>query len=712
MRSRRRFRAGNFDMSPGCYGGGSQSEPAIAGYGGRVRQWMLRLLCDCGVVLHEDFCDRRFISDTTRLLPVPGELDDVDALHAHYVKLLDRCRNDRTPVEGPLAHNLDVLGEGLRMNRVEKDILAAQVLYRVFEPFEHLVDVAFPKTDSGRMPWQLGRMLGYGHDEIEQVLHPEGVLIGAGLVRIDESACGMNLPMVLELNRRVLRLLTHSEFGVDDLLNHAAHPCRKSTLGLADFDFMARQRDLVKRYLEAVHDGRVEGTAILFDGPPGVGKSELARMLARHFGFDAYEINEVDPDGDPAMPGERMQYLRLCERMIERKDRSLLVFDEADAVLGGNIDDPRRPMRGSKAGQIRLLESLRVPVIWITNHGDLIDPAVARRFDLTIRFRDLPREARERMIRRTLPETVSGEEWVSKFGEKRVITPARIAQAERVARVISGDQGDEQGNLFRQVLEENLDLARDRRDQRQEAFELPYRLDAINADENLPELVDSIKRSPCARLCLYGPPGTGKTRFVRHLAEKGGLKVAEYRASDLLDKYIGESESNIRRMFEESDRSDRLLLLDEADSLIASRANARQQWEINQVNELLKGLEGFRGLFVASTNLIGNLDSAVMRRLDFKIHFGWLKPEQRWRLFLNLARHVGVNVRGGAARKARRIVDDLDCLTPGDFAMLARRLTIRPQVESGLALAELLEKEMKLKPEVQHRSEIGFTARL
>ena len=158
-------------------------------------------------------------------------------------------------------------------------------------------------------------------------------------------------------------------------------------------------------------------------------------------------------------------------------------------------------------------------------------------------------------------------------------------------------------------------------------------------------------------------------------------------------------------------RPDCLLFLDEADSLVADRTGASQRWEVSQVNELLKGLEGFSGLFVASTNLMDRLDPAVMRRLDFKVHFGWLKPDQRWRLFLDLARHAGVSVRGLLARKLRRQLDAMHCLTPGDFALLARRLAIRP-VTDGQELLELLERETRHKPEVRSQGGIGFTARL
>lgn len=265
--------------------------------------------------------------------------------------------------------------------------------------------------------------------------------------------------------------------------------------------------------------------------------------------------------------------------------------------------------------------------------------------------------------------------------------------------------------LVRQVLEVNLGLETEQsKDARSKQFDLPYRLEMVNADEDLSALVDAIQRSPQARLCLYGPPGTGKTRFVQHLAESCGLRLAEYRASDLLDRYVGESEQNIRRMFEDNDRSDTLLLLDEADSLIADRARAQQNWEVNKVNELLKGLEHFGGLFVASTNLMDRLDPAVMRRLDFKVYFGWLKPDQRWRLFLDLARHAGISVGGVGARKLRQRLNGLENLTPGDFAMLARRLSIRPTPTSGAHLLDLLDRETRHKPEVRECRGIGFTA--
>lgn len=685
--------------------------PVFAGFEPKLRLWTLRILCDLGVVWDDDFAIQRFTHDTGPLLPVPEDIDGTATLAVHYRGLLKRHEGENIAVTGVLERNLATLGSGLCLSSAEQDLLAFLLLYQSLPWFEHVVDLAVNGSDMHRISWRLSTVLGISHEEMQQVLKPSSMIHAAGLVEISDGARCMPFSMILETNSSLMRLLTQVDFDLQQLLQQTARACRKSQLRLSDFEHMDVQRELVLRYLEGVRRERVRPATILLDGPPGVGKTELVRLLAAELGFDAWEINELDSDGRAAAPGERLTYLRICQRLVGRNGNSLVIFDEADAVLGGDPEPHRRGSRTTKAALINYLENLDVPVIWIVNHGDLIEPAILRRMDLHIRFDRLPAQTRKGMLQKVLKRSDVDSEWVEKLSRQQQVTPARIAQADKVASLIAADDAGDHGMLVRQVLEVNLGLDKERRgDTRSNLFELPYRLDMVNADEDLAALVDAMQRNPQARLCLYGPPGTGKTRFVRHLAEACGLKMAEYRASDLLDRYVGGSEQNIRRMFDDSDRADTLLLLDEADSLIADRARAQQNWEVNKVNELLKGLENFGGLFVASTNLMDRLDPAVMRRLDFKIHFGWLQPDQRWRLFLDLARHAGLRVAGVRARKLRQRLDRMECLTPGDFAMLARRLTIRSEPKSAQELADLLERETRHKRELNQSRGIGFTA--
>lgn len=105
------------------------------------------------------------------------------------------------------------------------------------------------------------------------------------------------------------------------------------------------------------------------------------------------------------------------------------------------------------------------------------------------------------------------------------------------------------------------------------------------------------------------------------------------RASDILSKWVGESEQNIARMFNEAIQQDAVLVLYEADSFLADRRDAQNSWEVTQVNELLTQMEVFEGVFVCTTNLMSKLDQASLRRFAFKVRFDPLKLEQRIAMF-------------------------------------------------------------------------------
>jgi len=702
---------------------GPLADPTISGYAPRVRQWVLRLLCDCGVLAGDESRLDSVLETFADLLgierPALGDSDfgghssDPEAIKT--IRLARRRMSDvPVAVSGRLEENLDRLSIGLGMSRVERDVLALMLVAQAVDPLEWLLNKAFDKTDSGRLVWQLSLVLGFPRNEIERALASNGILMQSGLMRIDHHCPGHCISAVLELNSRMASLLTRRDFDTEALLRSTASAVVPTDLGLDDFEFLGEARDMALRFLRGLKEGDHEAGSILLDGPPGVGKSEFARVLAKEAGLDGFGINELDKDDDPANPVERMQYLRMSQRLIGRRAKGLIIFDEADALFQWAGDSGSSRFGLGRAAVLQLIENLQVPVIWITNHGEMIHPAIQRRIDLAVHFPELPASVREAMLLRACPGGNADQDWLAEASHQAAVTPARIAQAERVASVIqtAGDTGQPQ--VFKQVLEQNV-MSRVRegsqpRPAGTSPFELPYRPELINADQDLKRITESLTRWKQGRICLYGPPGSGKTRYVHHLAKECGLRVAEFRASDLLDKFLGESEKAIRSMFARCDRERELLFLDEADSLVRSREGAERSWEVSQTNELLKSLEQFDGLFVASTNLFGELDTAVMRRLDFRLHFGYLESGQRWRLFLDLACHLKICVRGAGATRARRVLDRAEFLTPGDFAALARRLTFDPSVRNGLELADMVLQEAMGKPDAPKGAGIGFTA--
>src|SRR5208282_2047221 len=103
-------------------------------------------------------------------------------------------------------------------------------------------------------------------------------------------------------------------------------------------------------------------------------------------------------------------------------------------------------------------------------------------------------------------------------------------------------------------------------------------------------------------ILLVGPPGTGKTEFVKYLAEQADRELLVKRTSDIISKWLGESEKNIAEAFDEAEQRGAILFLDEADSLFINRESAVRSWEISQTNELLCQMENFSGIMMCATN--------------------------------------------------------------------------------------------------------------
>ena len=155
-------------------------------------------------------------------------------------------------------------------------------------------------------------------------------------------------------------------------------------------------------------------------------------------------------------------------------------------------------------------------------------------------------------------------------------------------------------------------------------------------------------------------------------------------------------------MFCRAEDEGAVLLLDEADSFLRDRSRAERSWEISMVNEMLTQLESFPGVFIASTNLMDDLDPAVLRRFDAKIRFGYLGASQRQAMFLDACKGLGVT----SSRKAIAVLKRLDSLTPGDFTTVLRQGRF-DAITSSEDLAERLAAECRLKGGASRRA-IGF----
>ncbi|MBA3538241.1 MAG: ATP-binding protein, partial [Deltaproteobacteria bacterium] len=123
---------------------------------------------------------------------------------------------------------------------------------------------------------------------------------------------------------------------------------------------------------------------------------------------------------------------------------------------------------------------------------------------------------------------------------------------------------------------------------------------------------------------LAGPPGTGKTMVAQLLAKEIGFDLYRIDISQVVNKYIGETEKNLARIFDEAENSHAILFFDEADSLFAKRTSVQSsndRYANLEVNYLLQRMETFDGVTILATNLEQGLDEAFKRRVRFSVQF-------------------------------------------------------------------------------------------
>ena len=127
-----------------------------------------------------------------------------------------------------------------------------------------------------------------------------------------------------------------------------------------------------------------------------------------------------------------------------------------------------------------------------------------------------------------------------------------------------------------------------------------------------------------------GPSGTGKTLAAEVIARELGVDLHTVDLATVVDKYIGETEKNLDRIFDEAEQVNTVLFFDEADALFGKRSevrDARDRYANVEVAYLLQRMERFDGLAILATNLRLNIDDAFARRLDVTVDFP--KPEGR-----------------------------------------------------------------------------------
>ena len=476
-----------------------------------------------------------------------------------------------------------------------------------------------------------------------------------------------------------------------------------------------------------------ENISLLLYGKPGSGKTEFAKSLAKASGLKPLIFKNEAELNVSQKTGENCVLSRLNLFLSISRPDTVLIIDEADTLLKTRDSSFFGMISPSKTkGTInKMLEANKNKIIWIVNFTGQIDESTLRRFNFSYKFDAMSREqlksiAQTKLSPLNLPQLTN--EKILGLMEKYSVTGASVDNVVKTIKSLessslqSGEAANTDSDFIdsvQAILKENSLLISGKKRMRENVGK-NYDTRALNASmepEKIVRMVQNAERfsknnsqnisgsENGIRMLFYGKSGTGKTEFARYISESLGKKILLKRASDILDKYVGGSEQNIRDAFEEADRTGSILLFDEADSFFASRENAEHSWERTQVNEFLTQMEEFGGIIICTTNLKEIMDSAMNRRFHIIVEF---KPLDKIGIRCMLKKYFASYE--FSDEEIMRL-ERKESVTPGDFGLLANRMRFMDSTELSPAyITEELCKMQEEKTGESTRRKIGFYA--
>ncbi len=628
--------------------------------------------------------------------------------------------------------NIDALAGLLQLNKAERALLLYGTLARYQRDLRSLL-VEFKVNNAPEAYAALADIAGVKASDVGEALRAGSRLERIGLVENLISEHNItDLADLMKVSEKLPPVLMREYRDQSELMAVFTRPASKTSLVTKDFHFVDDDVQVLVSLMRNAVERKELGVNVLLYGPPGTGKTELAKVVAQAAGLELFEVEYADRDGNSLSGRDRYRSLQIAQVFLKGASQASLLFDEVEDVFPPISVDAAQLMArqeqqalssavshsvNGKAWVNQILEANAVPTIWVTNRIEQIDPAFRRRFAYHLELKSPPPGAREQLVRKTLDGVSVSDGFVAKLTERKGLTPAQIRTAVRFADLAQTagkdtEKSAEDTTAYEKLIERQLKnsdeaLGNKAADNKGRKQVTTYDLEMLNVETrfDIPRIVDALKARGHGTLCFYGAPGTGKTALGEHIARALGQPLLVKQASDLISKFVGETEQNMAKMFAEAEAEKAVLLLDEADSFLQDRRGAQRSYEVTEVNEMLQQMERYNGIFVCTTNLLDRVDQAALRRFTFKIKFKPLTKEQREKMFITEAL-AGDATRFDDALRVR--LAKLEQICPGDFAAVKRQVDILATEFTADEFMEQLEAEHRIKPEVREARSMGF----
>jgi transitional endoplasmic reticulum ATPase len=608
-----------------------------------------------------------------------------------------RCRGKST-----IEKNVDSLSRIFNLNEADKALLIFLFIVACHGASQDMFDAELRCTEFEGRKYLLN-ILNLSNSELLQILEK---LRQLGLIEIlSDGEINLEDDIVTFIQNAQGKLFTKYFF----------QKIPKKRLPLSNHFQLQDQIQYVLHLLQCKHHTPKH---ILLYGAPGTGKTSFAYGIASKVGLPAYEV--IDEENNESRM--RRRALMACLRMNSVGRQCLIIVDEADNMLNTQGSWFFRGETQDKGWLNRIMEEPDANVIWITNSTAAIEESVLRRFAFSINFKPFNQRQRiqlwENALRNNKLKSCMPHKQIEKLAKKYRASAGTIDLAIQMARETCGQSR----NSFIKSVEMALEAALTLQNNGVSISESKsikvegYSANGLNVDCDLEDLLSRLKMfdqhlkahstapSNC-NLLFHGPPGTGKSALAYHLADHLDREIICKRMSDLQSKWVGQAEKNIAQAFQEAEREEAILIIDEADSILFSRDRADRSWEISFTNEFLTRMEYFQGILICTTNRINDLDEASIRRFNFKIRFDYLDADGNIIFYKKFLAGLIPSPLNNPTLCALRQMKNL---APGDFKNVQVQFRFRNAVNlKHQVLVNALAEESRIKNQNRTRK-IGF----
>jgi len=602
---------------------------------------------------------------------------------------------------GVLEKNLKWLQKKLDLSHHEVQLMTWVYLVHKDEAFQTLL-LEFPALSYPQLIRLISKIIVTSENKTKQMLSYDAKLVQLGILKANLYE---NTPVHIRLSLldSLLENLSEEELKYG---HFSADFTRASfaDLTINDFPHLLDDIDDLQVFIQQVCKSQTQGINILIYGPEASGKTQFIKALADRLDLALYEMCFPVSKKTPV---EILQSSILrAQHLLEGDKKNLLLVDELQNHFENDSSDFIDS--GSSSFLKRLVNTSigknQLPTIWVTNRLDIFSYRDLSRFSYCLEFKKPTRAMRADFLRKKMGGSNISESWITKTAMKENIPFETLEKIANFTKLVCSSKENQSAEVvFDKALTKANKFLRGADSAASLYSAEQYNQDFINADTDLAYVTDALKGHFEARICLSGPPGCGKTGYAHHLAYLLDKPVITKKGSDILGRYLGDTEQNLASAFQEAKSRDALLLIDEVDGLLSNRQDAQRNWEVSIVNELLTQIDSFKGLLVVTTNLFEKLDPAAMRRFDLKVKFDYLNGkqiEQFWDMYIE--QHDLKN-----QDQAKQDAALMKELTPGDFANIERQSKFMPLKDAN-DLLNRLKKEVSFKRDQGEGKAIGF----